>query len=304
MSLKALVIGYGSIGKRHTDVLSEMGVFKSVSVLSSQSDLPYETITSMTEISGLNPDYVVIASPTAMHYKQLRFLENHLEGRKILVEKPLFESMNYLQVKYNDVFVGYNLRFHPLLQKLRDFIISRKLWNINVFCGSYLPDWRPGIDYRKTSSAMRNLGGGVLLDLSHELDYLQWIAGPIEVEHAVSKKVSHLEIDSDDLLLLSGKTENETHIHVSLNYFTRKSFRRILVDGEGISIQGDLISNKLDVVEDGKESNFTWPRLRRNDTYRDQHAAVLEGDGTKACTFEEGLDVMRLIDRTRSFESL
>ena len=143
-----------------------------------------------------------------------------------------------------------------------------------------------------------------MLDLSHELDYLLWLVGTIEVEHAVNKKVSDLEIDTDDILLLSGKNKKGAHIHVSLNYFSRKSYRRILVDGESISIQGDLISNKLEVVENGKESIYTWPKLERNKTYKDQHSAILEGENKKACTFKEGLEVMRLIERTRSFSNL
>ena len=121
------------------------------------------------------------------------------------MEKPLFDSMANFKVLKNEVYVGYNLRFHPLINKIRALCRGRKLWTIHVFCGSYLPDWRPGRDYRETSSAMRDSGGGVLLDLSHELDYIQWLAGRLEVDHAVSEKVSDLEIDSDDILLFSGK---------------------------------------------------------------------------------------------------
>ena len=304
MSLKALIMGYGSIGKRHAEILCKMGVFGSISVLSNQKDLPYETIKSLSDISGLGPDYVVIASPTVLHYKQLKFLEDNFQSIKILVEKPLFECLSDLSITCNEVYVGYNLRFHPIIQKLKNTIIGRKIWNINVFCGSYLPAWRSGRNYRITSSARRDLGGGVLLDLSHELDYVQWLAGHIEVKHVVRKKVSDLEINTDDLLLLSGMTENETHVHITLNYFTRKPLRQILVDGEGISIQGDLVSNTLVIIEDGKESNFKWPELERNATYRDQHQAIISGDSKVVCTFNEGIEIMDLIDRIRSFENL
>ena len=304
MSLTAFVIGYGSIGKRHVDILNEMDEFNRVAVLSSQTGLPYETITSLENIPGLNPDYVVIASPTTQHCPQLKFLEAHLEGRKILVEKPLFEVFHDYGIKNNQVYVGYNLRFHPLLQKIKDAATGRRLWNIQVFCGSYLPDWRSGRDYRDTSSARRVAGGGVLLDLSHELDYVQWLAGPLEVEHAVSGKVSDLEIDSDDLLLLSGKTEGGAHVHISLNYFSQKPLRQILVDGDGISIRGNLTINTLSVVEDGEVSDFSWPELKRNDTYRAQHQAILEDDLSLVCTFKDGLETMNLIDRVRSFGNL
>ena len=294
-------MGFGSIGKKHAEILNEMDEFSCVSVLSGQTGLSHETITSLEDIPSLNPDYLVIASPTNQHYSQLKFLEARLEGKKILVEKPLFDSLVDLAVKRNEVYVGYNLRFHPLLQKIKNAVTGRKLWNIQVFCGSYLPDWRPGRDYRETSSARWDSGGGVLLDLSHELDYVQWLSGPLEVEHAVNEKVSDLEINSDDLLLFSGKSVDGAHVHISLNYFTRTPFRHILIDGDGISIQGDLIAKTLSLVEDGKVSDFFWPELEKNDTYCAQHRAILNDDSSLVCTFEEGLETMGLIDRIRSF---
>jgi CMP-N,N'-diacetyllegionaminic acid synthase len=303
LALSALIIGFGSIGKRHTKILNEMDEINYVSVLSSQHNLPFETITSLEDIPVLNPDYVVISSPPTQHYSQLKFLEAHLEDTKILVEKPLFDSMADLVIKHNEVYVGYNLRFHPLLQKIKDAVTGRKLWNIQVFCGSYLPDWRPGRDYTKTYSAKKDVGGGVLLDLSHELDYVQWLTESLKVEHVVSEKVSVLEIDSDDLLIFLGKTQNGAHVHINLNYFTRKPIRQIIIDGEGISIQGDLITRQLSVLEDGETSDYSWPKLGSNNTYRAQHQAIFEGNSSLVCTFEEGLATMRLIDDIRSFNS-
>jgi CMP-N,N'-diacetyllegionaminic acid synthase len=303
MSLSALIIGHGSIGKRHAEILTEVDEISHVFVLSSQNDLSYDTINALEEISPLHPDYVVIASPTAQHYNQLKFLEDHLDGSKILVEKPLFDKKKELSIRHNEVYVGYNLRFHPMLSKIKEAIAGRKIWNIQVFCGSYLPGWRPERDYRGTSSAGKDAGGGVLLDLSHELDYVQWLAGPLKVEHAVNEKVSDLEIDSDDLLLVSGRTEKGAHVHIGLNYFTRKSTRRILIDGNGISIQGDFIANSLSQVVDGEPSEFSWPNLSRNDTYRAQHLAVLKGDVNKVCSFEEGLNTMRLIEGIRTWHN-
>ena len=303
MSLFALVIGFGSIGKRHAKILDAMDEISHVSVLSSQSGLPYETILSLEDIPAVNPDYLVISSATDQHYPHLKFLERHIEGRKILVEKPLFDSMVDFQVSHNDVYVGYNLRFHPMIKKIKDMCKGRRLWNIHVFCGSYLPDWRPGRDYRETSSAMRDSGGGVLLDLSHELDYIQWLAGPLEVDHAVSEKVSDLEIDSDDLLLFSGRTNNGVFVHIGLNYFTREPIRRIIIDGQNISIQGDLITKSLSMMVDGEVTNLSWPELDRNETYRVQHKAILKGDTTNICTFNEGLNTMCLIEKIRTWRN-
>jgi CMP-N,N'-diacetyllegionaminic acid synthase len=251
----------------------------------------------------MNLDYVVVASSTALHREQLAFLEKNLWGKLILVEKPLFNEFYDLKIRNNRVFVGYNLRFHPLLQKIRKAISGRRLWNIQAFCGSYLPDWRPKRDYRETSSAKKDAGGGVLLDLSHELDYVRWLAGSIEVKHAVSVTVSDLDISSDDLLFVSGKTKEGAYVHITLNYFTRQPLRQILIDGKDISIRADLISNSLSVIEDGEASDNSWPDLERSDTYRSQHRAVLEDDLSSICTFAEGLETMRLIDRVRSFSN-
>ena len=301
MLLSALVIGYGSIGKRHADILNLMDTIGKVAVLSSQDYLPYETITSLEEIPKLNPNYIVVASNTTLHHEQLVFLEKNLQGKKILVEKPLFDVFDDLKIENNQVFVGYNLRFHPLMQLIKKKIADRNLWNIQVFCGSYLPDWRPGRDYRKTSSAKQGTGGGVLLDLSHELDYLQWILGPLDFEYVVSNKVSDLKIETDDLLLLSGKSANGTYFQVTLNYFTRKPIRQITIDGEGISIQADLIANFLIVYEDNEPSEYAMPELERNTTYLTQHRTILNDDFSHLCSYREGLETMRLIDKIKSF---
>jgi len=299
--MKALVIGYGSIGRRHADVLRSMGAFSEIAVLSRQAGLPFGTIRTLEEIPGLDPDYVVIASDTNLHYEQLRYLEEHLAGKTILVEKPLFDGMYPLVVRKNRVFVGYNLRFHPLLQLVKDKIAGRKLWNVLALCGSYLPEWRPGRDYRETSSAKKRTGGGVLLDLSHELDYVRWLIGEFNFGYAINEKASDLEIETDDLLLLSGRSIQGAAIQISLNYFTRPPVRRLLIDGADLSLQADLIANTMRLSEQGSLSEFAFPDLQRDDTYLAQHRAILAGEASSACTYAEALETMRLIDTIRSY---
>ena len=144
-------------------------------------------------------------------------------------------------------------------------MINKKCFNVNVFCGSYLPKWRNNIDYRKSVSAKKHLGGGVLLDLSHELDYVQWLFGKIEIEHCKSKKLSNLNIETDDFLNLVGKTKKVPSIQITLNYFTRKRTRQIFIDGKNISIQADL--NKKNVIfpeiNDNFEKNIPKARYAR-----------------------------------------
>ena len=300
MTYTALVIGYGSIGSRHADILASMSQVDEVYVLSSQEYTPYKTIRSMTEIRDIDPDYIVVASNTSSHFEELCYLENSFRDKTILVEKPLFRQYHDLSIQNNSVWVGYNLRFHPLIQLIKNKIDCKDLWHIQVFCGAYLPEWRPGRDYRTTSSAKKESDGGVLLDLSHELDYVQWLAGNITPEYVRHKKVSDLEIETEDLMLLTGRMANGESVHITLNYFTRKPVRQIIIDGEGISIQADIIASTATVYENSSESQYSWEDLSRNHTYKAEHEALLTGNFKHACSYQEGQELMRLIDLCRS----
>jgi len=302
LTITALVIGYGSIGKRHLGILKNNSKINKLAVLSNQKNLPYKTLSSLEEAINLNPHYVVIASNTSLHFKHLTFFEENMKNIKILVEKPLFDSYQNLIISNNKVFVGYNLRFHPLIQLLKKKILGKKIWNIQVFCGSYLPDWRKDIDYRLSCSAKKTLGGGVLLDLSHELDYISWLFGSMNLKYVYNRKVSNLDIDTDDLLIISSKTKENAHINISLNYFTKKPIRQILIDGENISIQADLITSSVTVYENNKFSEYKWPDINKNSTYMSEHEAILSGNFSNVCSFEEGIKTIKLIDKIKTFQ--
>tara|TARA_Y100001970_G_scaffold15871_1_gene17853 strand:+ start:38643 stop:39563 length:921 start_codon:yes stop_codon:yes gene_type:complete len=305
LSYSTLVIGYGSIGRRHAKILQNIKKVSNIYILTNQNDIPYKTIDSLEKIIDLNPDYIVIASSTSKHFSHLKFLVENLSNKKILVEKPLFNSNYDLDVKNNKVFVGYNLRFHPILQKIKSAVFGKKIWNVQIFCGSYLPDWRSKKNYRLTSSAKKKLGGGVLLDLSHELDYTRWFFqdSSIHTKYVVNEKISNLEIDSDDILLFSGLIGDKTHIHISLNYFTRKPARQILLDGENISIQANLIENTLSIIKNTKTSNFSYPNMSRNDSYKDQHNAILSDDLSNLCTYTDGRGTLEFINTIKNFKN-
>ena len=303
MSISALIIGYGSIGKKHAQILKTLDQVSDITVLSKQKDIPFKTIHSLDEALKINPNYFVVASPTVDHYTHLHFINENYEDVKILVEKPIFNEYKNFINKKNIIYVGYNLRFHPMMDEIKENIKGKKLWNIQVICGSYLPDWRPGKDYRNTSSAKKEAGGGVLLDLSHEIDYTKWLIGPLFLEHVINQKISNLEIDTDDILLVKSKTETGAHVNFSLNYFTRKEIRLIIIDGEGISIQGDLIKNKLNIYKEDEILDFKWSDLDQNETYIKQHRAILNGDTKKICNYDEGLSTLNFIEKIRAWEN-
>ena len=110
-----------------------------------------------------------------MHFKYLRYLDKTIKNKKILVEKPLFHKNYNLKIKNNKVFVGYNLRFHPVITFIKKYIKNKNIFLSNITCRSYLPNWRKNTSYTKSNSAKKSYGGGVLLELSHEIDYINWI---------------------------------------------------------------------------------------------------------------------------------
>ena len=299
MNKTALVIGYGSIGRKHSKILSSIGEIKEISVLTKQENIPFNKIKTLEEAVILNPDYVVIASETSLHYEQLYYLESNLKNKTILVEKPLFHENKIFTVSNNKVLVGYNLRFHPVINFIKQKIINKTTWNVNIFCGSNLENWRENINYENSSSAKKELGGGVLLDLSHELDYLNWLFGEICVDHAFNSKVSDLRINSDDLLYFSGSSNNQIRLQVTLNYFSKIPRRSILIDGEGFCLEADLIHNKVKFWEDGNLITNSYKSTSRDDSFKEMHLSVLSDKAYNVCSFKEGLKTMELIEIIR-----
>ena len=164
-----------------------------------------------------------------------------------------------------------------------------------------MPNWRNNIDYRKSSSAKIHLGGGVLLDLSHELDYVQWLFGKIEVEHCKSKRFSNLNIETDDFLSLTGKTKRVSSIQITLNYFTRERTRQIFIDGKNISMKADLVKKNVVYYDGNKKKIYNFKNSKRDDEFRKQHIAILSNKfNHRLCTFNQGKYLVYLINKIRA----
>jgi len=301
--MKALIIGYGSIGKRHEEVLKSLGKFEDIHIVSKQNiihTLSYKKLEDVT-VSNLEVyDYFLISSETFKHTEQIEFLEGKVKQKKIFCEKPLAESYFDVEVVNNKLNVGYVLRFHPLLQKLKIELKSEIIFSLNVHCGQYLPLWRPDRDYRDSYSSSLEAGGGVLLDLSHELDYVYWLCGEIEKFVSIVKKASNLEIKSDDVAQILGLTMKGGVINISVNYLDKKPQRKLTVNTEFHTYIVDLIKNSyLKYDSDGlliEELNLT---MKRNDMFNDMHKDILN-DGGYCSDLEQGKYIMKLIDNVRS----
>ncbi len=294
--MKVLIIGFGSIGKRHYDVLSKLSEVQSIDLVTKQNIENKICYKKLEVVNNINQyDYFVIASETNKHFEQLNFLEKNVKDKLIFCEKPLFESKQDLKIKNNKIFVGYVLRFHPLLEKLKNMIKDEGIISVNAKCGQYLPSWRLNIDYKESYSAKKEKGGGVLLDLSHEIDYVQWLAGQINEIKSYQVKISDLEINSDDLTMLIGKTYRNILVNISIDYISKITNRRLLVETFEHTYELDFISNKL-IKKDknGLEEIYSFSNLERNYMFEKIHLDIFNQQ-KNVCTFKEALEVMDTI---------
>ncbi|MBT8489514.1 MAG: Gfo/Idh/MocA family oxidoreductase [Deltaproteobacteria bacterium] len=291
--VNCLIIGYGSMGERHASILSEMG--NSVHVVSKRDIKDFQCYKSIKEaLQNRDFDYAIIANETYNHYNSFMELNELRYLGKLLIEKPVFlEPCSLPQLGYENVFVAYNLRFHPVIQRLREFLNGKEIYSIQVYVGQYLPDWRPDTDYTGSYSASMAQGGGVLRDLSHELDYINWIAGVWKRVTAIGGKFSDLQIDSDDVFVLLLEMENCPVASVQMNYLDRKTRREIIVNMKDHTIKADLLMNTMEI--NGEILTF---EAERNLTYILEHKAILNENYDDVCTFDQGMDILNLIQAT------
>lgn len=288
---KALVIGFGSIGIRHARILSKMGC--SVAVLSRRSCcVEYPFFHSIKQaLREFKPEYVVIANETSQHIQTLIELANNGYQNKVLIEKPLAqEPVKPIPGNFSHVAVGYNLRFHPVISALQHVIKNQRVIAVRCSVGLHLPKWRPQADYRLTSSAYRRKGGGVLRDLSHELDYLFLLFGSPQKLIAHGGKLGPLEIDSDDCWSAIMTLEDCPQLSLNLDYFDRKGHRWLLVHTHDHTFLADLMQGSLWV--DNEKTDYV---AERDDTYKAQHLCFLKGTTSKLCNWSQAQATLHTI---------
>lgn len=236
--MNVLIIGLGSIAKKHIAALQNVAPEATVYALRSKPDAPtYGNVTNISDsdLDRMKFDFAIISNPTSLHAETIeRLLPT---GIPLMIEKPVFESLDHKEllekIRQSGVttYVACNLRFLDSLRFLHDYISShpeRRVNEVNVYCGSYLPDWRPGTDFRQSYSAIPELGGGVNIDLIHDIDYVRWIFGQPTQSFGICRNVSSLGIRATDyanyILTYPGFTAS-----VILNYYRRDYRRRMEV---------------------------------------------------------------------------
>lgn len=296
--MKVIIVGFGSIGSRHYEVLNTLESVHKIDLVTKQVieyATCFKTLNDVVDMNGY--DYFVIASETAKHYKHLREICLKVRDKIILVEKPLYDKKRDDILTSNQIYTAYNLRFHPVLMKLKELLEGEDVYYANILCGQYLPTWRPDRDYRKSYSAEIKLGGGVLRDLSHELDYMCWLFGPVNSLKTINVKRSDLEINSDDIFTAIGVTSARTIVNVTIDYISKNPIRRLIIHTQDNTFEVDVIQNSISISEkDGKLSAVKLNAVDRNYTYSQMHQSILKRHGSDVCSYNEGLKIVDLID--------
>ena len=309
--MKILLKGFGSIGKRHATNLLALGYDQLVVVTSKASLgegfdqlISYGTLEEAVRYHHFSHGF--ICSPTSHHVDDLRaFLDAGIS--QIYLEKPVSHTAKDLDqiqslVRSKDarVQVGFDLHFDPGLTKAKEILDSGvlgKIYSANAFVGQYLPDWRPHEDYRKGMSASQAQGGGVMLDLVHEFDYLRWLFGNPEKIGAFYQKNEALEIETEDVADVLIRFENKVQSTIHLDYHQRKLIRFCIFTGALGTLKWDLAERTLRLTtHDQTEQVFDFSQHERNDRYLAIAKAFMQTPEHPGLTgLDEGIQSLKMV---------
>lgn len=289
--MKAVVVGLGSIGRRHIKNLKTIDPGTRIAVLRRPSaekglgdvgGLVDEIFCDPADALRWGPDVVFITNPAPFHMETaIGFAKN---GVHLFVEKPLSVRVEDIDLVLREcgrkdlvLMVGYVLRFWEPFQCMRKTIAEGKIGRIlsvHANVGRYLPDWRPGSDYRNNVSARRELGGGVVFELSHEIDYLRWMVGEVKEVSAFISKVSDFDIDVEDIAEINLRFDHEAMGHIHLDMVDRAMNRSCRIVGTEGTLTWDSNDNNRVRLYSGKDN--TWCDLRETGPIDHNQMYILE----------------------------
>jgi len=284
--MKFVIVGLGSIGKRHQKNLKTLG-HKTISVHR------YDDLSQ--SLKKHNPDGVFICNPTSMHLETSLVVAK--AGMNFFLEKPISNSLfkvdeliKIIKEKNLVVQVGYQFRYEPELIKLKQKLKQvGQIKKAKIICSSFLPDWRPEIDYRQNYAAKKELGGGVLLDLSHEIDYAVWLFGIVEKVSAKVKKSDKLDIETEAIADLELTHQSGVKSYIHLDYVTKGYIRNCQIFGESGQLSWDFAEIK----------NTGW---NINQMYIDEAKNFIDSiNGIKKPkpTIQEGKQVLEIVEAAK-----
>jgi predicted dehydrogenase len=312
--MKILIAGFGSIGRRHFRNLLALGESDILFYRTGHSILPsdelegYVVETDLSEALAHHPDAMIVANPTALHLDVA--IPAAEAGCHVFLEKPIshnLDRIDHLQEAVQrgggQVFVGYQFRFHPVLRQVKRWLdegaIGRPL-SVHAHWGEYLPGWHPWEDYRQGYSARLDLGGGVILTLSHPLDYVRWLVGEVEALWAFTGRLGDLQLDVEDCAEIGLRFASGALGGLHLDYLQRPPAQRLEIIGVQGTIQweGAYSSASLFRLDCEEWEVFPTPQgFERNTLFLEQMRHFLDvarGYAQPLCTLQDGIEVLRL----------
>lgn len=258
--MRILVVGCGSIGKRHIRNLRALNFEAEACDIDAQKRAEAEKEFAIKVHEGIEQalansqyDAAFICTPPSYHVSQALSLVN--SGLHCFIEKPLSHGLDGIDdliaavaAQKKIVMIGYTLRFSPYLARVKDFIDSGslgKLLCLRASVGYYLPYWRPQEDYRKGYGANKSLGGGIILDASHEMDYARFLMGEITEVFAVCRKLSSLDIDTEDFAEITMRSRSGAYAQIHLDYLQSNYRRSCEIIGEKGMLVWDINERTL-----------------------------------------------------------
>ncbi len=312
--MRGLVVGCGSIGRRHLQNLKALGI-ADLGVVESDgerrdgaaNELQVVTFAELSEGLRWSPDFVVVATPTHLHVAQA--LEVAPRGCAIFIEKPLShtpagisELSNIIQQRGLVSMVGCNMRFHPGPRKVKELLDKARLGRVlsaRIHAGSYLPAWRPGSDYRTNYAARAETGGGCILDCIHEIDLARWYLGDVVDVFCAAGHLSALEIATEDVAVLVSRHASGALSEVHLDYVQRTYERGCQIAGEDGSLFWDFREKQVRWYDAASDNWTTFEQpagWQLNQMYLDEMRHFLDCVGERKKTTMPVAEAARVME--------
>jgi predicted dehydrogenase len=324
---RILIVGTGSAGTRHLNLAKKFFPTAEIRVLkinrpTNNLDDIEKTITTIEEALEFHPVIAIIANPSSLHIDVSISLASR--GVHLLIEKPISDTLDRVsdliricQEKNLVLMTGYNLRYSPSLISFRKYLLENyagEIFSARVEVGQFLPNWRPDLDYRNSVSAKKDLGGGVILELSHEIDYLRWIFGEIQWVNGILVKQSNLEIDVEDSAHLTLGTfpdslGKQIVISANLDFIRHDTTRNCTAICENGSLRWDGIAGDVYFMETGSQAwQVVFSEKFPNDyTYSQEWTDFIKcviGNETPVVSGLDGLKTLEIIEAARESSKL
>jgi len=314
--IKIGIIGFGSIAIKHTEELIKLGVtnFFALRTGKGAKSIPKSIKQFLTNIYNENEflelemDGYIISNPTSLHIQALNIISN--KNKPVFVEKPICHSLKELdKLNYHNknlIQMGFCLRFHNLTIAVKEILDKNQLGQIyhsrhNV--GQYLPTWHPYTDYKTEYFSLKNLGGGAIRTLSHELDLAVHFFGIPQSHKSLQEKVSNLEIDVDDYSLVLLKYKNHTS-RIEMDFISKKTERKGTIFGTDADLHYDYVLNLIEII-DNEGNQIERKEIKTGNMYNSQMMAFINLIITKELdikisTFNENVNILKVIENDKS----